>query len=114
MALSTGQVNDAYQTALKRAPTSAELATYTGDQSMDGSGGQQTLITKLGGGGSSSSSSSVSGIDYGAAYQQASSQIPGVDTSGLQQTATDLTTAAKAKSDAITASIPTVQNIYTD
>lgn len=47
MALSTGQVNDAYQQALGRNPTGQELQKYTGDQSFDGSPGQQRLISQL-------------------------------------------------------------------
>lgn len=50
MALSTGQVNDAYKKALGRDPTGQELQQYTNDNSYDGSSGQNALISKLGGG----------------------------------------------------------------
>lgn len=54
--LSTGQVNDAYQQALGRAPTGDELSQYINDSSLDGSAGQQSLISKLTGGNGSASS----------------------------------------------------------
>ncbi len=47
MALSTGQINDAFQQALGRPPTGAEIAAYSQDNSLEGSPGQQTLIQRL-------------------------------------------------------------------
>lgn len=54
--LSTGQINDAFQQALGRSPTGAELSQYSSDSSLDGSAGQQSLISKLTGGNSGGSS----------------------------------------------------------
>ena len=67
--LSTGQINDAFQQALGRAPTGSELAQYSNNSSLDGSAGQQTLISQLGGSsGSSSSGTGPSAQDIVAQY----------------------------------------------
>lgn len=47
MALSTGQVNDAFNQVLGRNPNGDELRQYTSDQSLDGSPGQQVLRQRL-------------------------------------------------------------------
>lgn len=47
--LSTGQVNDAFQQALGRAPTGGELSQYTNNGAFNGGAGQQQLISQLGG-----------------------------------------------------------------
>ena len=49
MALSTGQINDAFVNALGRSPTGDELRRYTGRGDLEGSPGQQQLIRELGG-----------------------------------------------------------------
>lgn len=50
MALSTGQVNDAFQKALGRMPTGDELRIYTSRGDLDGTNGQQVLINEISGG----------------------------------------------------------------
>lgn len=47
MSLSTGQITDAFQTALGRNPTGTELAQYSQNTNLEGSPGQQTLISQL-------------------------------------------------------------------
>ena len=49
MALSTGQINDAFVNALGRSPTGEELQRYTSRGDLEGSPGQQQLISELGG-----------------------------------------------------------------
>ncbi len=49
MALSTGQVNDAFQNALGRMPTGDELRQHTGRGDLEGTPGQNQLIQELGG-----------------------------------------------------------------
>lgn len=51
MSLSTGQVNDAFKQATGRDPTGGELSTYTGRSDLEGSSGQQKLISELRGSG---------------------------------------------------------------
>ncbi len=114
--LSTGQINDAFTQALGRQPTGQELQKYGSMGNLEGSGGQQTLVSMLKGGGSSSSTaaSDVSGVNYAGAYQTASAQIPQIDTSSLQSVADSIMSSAKLKSQNILSSVPTVQNIYSD
>lgn len=63
MALSTGQVNDAFQKALGRNPTGSEISQYTNDNSYDGSAGQNSLIAQLGGSGGGSDPAQAA-LDY--------------------------------------------------
>ena len=49
MALSTGQINDAYQNALGRMPTGDELQRHVNRGDLEGSPGQNQLIRELGG-----------------------------------------------------------------
>lgn len=51
MALSTGQINDAFTNALGRPPTGEEIQRYSGRSDLEGSPGQQQLMSELGGGG---------------------------------------------------------------
>ena len=49
MALSVGQINDAFVNAVGRPPTGEELRRYSSRGELDGSPGQQQLISELGG-----------------------------------------------------------------
>lgn len=122
MALSAGQVTDTFRSTLGRDPTASELSKYSAMGNLEGSPGQSSLASMLGGGGGQSSGggsgvatpTSGTTIDYGSAYAAASSQIPQVDTTPLSQAASAILTSSENQAKSIEASIPTVQNIYTD
>jgi len=70
MALSTGQVNDAYQAALGRMPSGSELSQYTSDNSLDGDPGKNSLISSLKSSASGGSSGSAGNVQSAlSAYQ---------------------------------------------
>jgi len=116
MALSTGQITDTFQNTLKRAPTGAELAKYSAMGDLEGPAGQQSLASMIAGsgGGSSGGTGFDPAASYQSAYQTAKSLVPALDTSSLDEASANITAAAQAKSASLLATIPDVQNIYTD
>ena len=63
---------------------------------------------------SPTSGADASGVDYSSAYATAAAEVGTIDTSSLSTVAQDILTSSQQESANITASIPTVQNIYSD
>jgi hypothetical protein len=111
--LSTGQVNDAFESALGRSPTGTELSQWTNNGSLNGSTGQATLITQLNPKASTGSNTSVGQITDPMVNAQAAQQMqltanqPAIST--LTQRGTDLQTQYQTLLDSITSDISTAE-----
>lgn len=108
MALSTGQINDAFSAALGRTPTGAELQQYSGDNSYEGDPGKSALIAKLGG--NKATPSSAPGVSNGGNFEDIANRAIQMNTQAVQPVITSLQASKQPLVDRYNALLGQIKN----